>query len=266
MIKKYILLFGVLMTLGLSSTNASTLSGTELLDCEDECEKLFSQLKKYASHGSPQAQTLLALAYKSGEGVEINNDSAWRWIRRAYRQSFPPASHIVSKWYRQGFNTDIDVETADRHLRDAAERDYGPAILDLGILNYQRNNEVLAAELIDKAAKMGSSKAKSIIEEINPKEIHQFDKVNLKESLPSPIRNAGNYDGDENTLTIIGQKDEPIVILTKLLLDVKAYGFYDQRGTTGSRLSDRKCTGGAQGAAFCSVIMGRDLSRQFILF
>ena len=260
MIKKYVITVGTLVILGISSMNAFAISNSDLLDCEEQCDNLFSKLKKYASHGSPHAQTLLALAFKTGEGVEVDNDSAWRWIRRAHRQAFPPALHTASKWFRQGFATEVDIEEADALLQRAADQNFGPAILDLGILHYHRNNEVLALELINKAAKMGSEKAKLFL---NQKKVSDMKKNQRPNEAITQVEQVDSenmdrdIENDGEILTIVGNRQDPITLLNNVLAGISDSGYYDTKGTTGSRLTDRKCTGDAKGFMDCKVVYSR---------
>jgi hypothetical protein len=273
---KNILLRSVLLLFLISGSFSVLANVNEFGECETECKKTFSQLKKYASHGSPKAQTLLALAYKSGEGVEVNNEYAWRWIRRAHRQAYPPALHIASKWFRTGYYTAINIKKADSFLERAIKQDYGPAILDYGILNYQRENDKLAIELITKASDMGSLHAKKILQKIQAgkkdivtenrvSKIDNPNKSGIKTEQPSTLKDDETEDeyydyGDVDkgeVMTVIGNQMEPILLLANIVTDIKESKNYDFKGSPGSRVSDRKCGKEAQDANIkCEVIDG----------
>lgn len=265
MIRKNIMTLGMLIVLCISNVNASSSDESELLDCDVGCDKTFSQLKKYASHGSPDAQTLLALTYKNGDGIIADETQAWRWIRRAHRQDFPPALHIVSKWYRQGYATEIDISQANEFLERSAEKSFGPAILDLGVLSYQQNDDQKAKELIMKAAQMGSLKAKELL--------NVFDQIGNTRTKETGISNSENREEsdeklleDENkgeVMTIFANKEEPIVLLNNMIFSIKESGLYDNVGTTGSRASDRKC---GDSNSLCKMISGEEARRALMMF
>ena len=98
MMNKQTLFVGVLMFFVSASVSAFKLSNAELLDCETQCDNLFSKLKKYASHGSPHAQTLLALAFKTGEGVSWgdHNNCLFCGTEKFFSPSYE--GNLISSW------------------------------------------------------------------------------------------------------------------------------------------------------------------------
>jgi len=42
-------------------------------------------------------------------------------------------------------------------------------------------------------------------------------------------------------ITIVASQEDPVVLLGDLLVDIRKTNMYDHRGTTGTRVGDRKC-------------------------
>lgn len=117
----------ILISLMTFAPNSDVIAA-DRLDCFEDCEKQYKQLKKYARNGSPQAQVLLGLAYKTGEiGNLIEPDQAWRWMKRAARQRYAPAQFYLSEWYRVGYEREMNLEKAADLLERAAAQNYPPA-------------------------------------------------------------------------------------------------------------------------------------------
>ncbi|MFT5521479.1 MAG: hypothetical protein ACI9IA_002080 [Enterobacterales bacterium] len=233
----------ILLSCSISSyLSAGEISGTQRLECYENCEDRVAQLKKYSRNGSPQAQTILALSYKSGELLEtIDDDLAWKWMRRARNQTYPPALYYISQWHRQGYHTDIDVPRADKYLERSANKNYPPALLDLGILFIKKNDIEEGLRLIEQAAKAGNPKAKQLLKSITPKTKDVAEVTQPIANQPIPINTKQIAHPDDQVLTVIGEQTEPFYIFENIMDEIKELEIYSRRGSTGSRVGDKKC-------------------------
>lgn len=230
------------------ATNST--EGEDSLGCDGSCDTLFKKLKKYARNGSPLAQTMLAVSYRTGES-EVPKDSlkAWKWIRRAARQRHAPALHIKSMWHREGFAEAADIERADHYLERAADKDYAPAILDLAILNFQRHQDSEGLRLLTKVADMGYPKATKLMSQLKQPApaIPENDSSqgNGKLSAKMQGQNGQQKPSGDNTegevITIVADEVDPVELFAEMIDVIRQMKIYNHRGTTGTRVGDRKC-------------------------
>ena len=93
--------------------------------CEnDNCQKLFRKLKKYANWGNPEAQVLVGTAYLTGNGLEKNDKLAVRNLRKAILSGSNRARWMMSYLYKQGIGIEKDLEKSERLLNQAAKYKY----------------------------------------------------------------------------------------------------------------------------------------------
>ena len=220
------------------------------LGCDGGCETLFKKLKKYARNGSPHAQTMLAVSHRTGES-EIPKDAsqAWRWIKRAARQRHAPAMHIRSMWHREGYAESVNIERADWYLQRAADTNYAPAILDLAILNFQRHQDKEGLRLLTKVADMGYPRATKLMSKIK-KPAPMESKNGLSQNMGKPSREklrqneqqqADSPNPEGEVITIVADEVDPVELFAEMIDMIRNMKIYNHRGTTGSRISDRKC-------------------------
>ncbi len=233
-----------LSLLHLSGVYASTdnTSTNKRLECDYNCKSQIKKLKQYARNGSPHAQTLLGLSYKSGELMDIiDPDSAWKWMKRAKNQKYPPALYYISQWYRNGYHTEVDAVRANKYLEQSVAKKFSPALFDRGILYIQQNNHDEGMDLIKQAASEGHQKAKQLLMSI---------KNQTRTTIATKVQDTGNNAAtdserkihpDDEVLTIIGDKDSPIQLFTNTLEDIKQQKLFNSRGRTGTRLGYSKC-------------------------
>ena len=222
-----------------------------LLECNEECMGKVKRLKKYARNGSPEAQTLLAISYRTGEMTEVDPKLAWKWIRPAVSSRYPPALHIISQWYREGYAKEIDIEKADKYLERSAKLKFSPAIFDLAIFNHDQKNFQKSIELFRTAAKLGHPEAKKIVLRLDADHNSSGNQRNAQTSTTQPEEGHGD---EENVLTIVSVEEESNVLLENFLNNLKDLGVYNKRGYTGSRVGYRKC---GQAGTGCRVIYDR---------
>lgn len=214
------------------------------LGCDETCEDLFKKLKRFARNGSPHAQTLLAVSYKNGEnGLPADSKLAWKWIKRAATQRHLPALHMKSQWHRTGYASEPDIERADEYLERAAKYNYPAAIFDLAVLNLQRKNDELAFQYLNRVANMGYPKAKKLLAALEseiPQETKNLLAVQTAKQKARQLDLAKAKQEGE-VITIIASQEDPVVLLGDLLVDIRKTNMYDRKGTTGTRLGDKKC-------------------------
>ncbi|PCJ49167.1 MAG: hypothetical protein COA74_06275 [Gammaproteobacteria bacterium] len=234
------------------------ISENQLLECYEQCEPIIKNLKKYAKNGSLDAQVLLGLSYKTGElmGV-IDPDKAWKWMKRARNRQFSPAYYILSLWLRRGYNTEIDIALADEYLQLAAAKEYGPALVDLGIQYYKNKDNEKGYQLLEQAAGKGSLKAKRLLKLLSPKvnTVAQISKARVeKNTLEKSLKEKKpkNDNVDKEVITSYANKLEPIQLFEFILEKIDEQKVYTTRGTTGSRIGGRKCGESGTGCASIS--------------
>ncbi|WP_196139212.1 tetratricopeptide repeat protein [Aliikangiella sp. G2MR2-5] len=252
--KQVYLLGCILFSLALSASGKEVKGKIDNLafqNCDSTCESLFVRLKKFARNGSPQAQTLLALAFKNGEGVSVDDDKAWLWIQRAARQRFAPAMHILGRWHYDGYKTSANKELAEKYFKRSVDKNYGPAMFDLGILYLASSRDSLAIEQFSKAANRGSQQAIEILRTVAPDKMSEFDNV-LQNSSDMPPKGEQELQG-ENIVTIYSDKQSHFDMLFNIVEEIDSLGVYDSKGTTGSRTGYRKCGMAGSGCKLLNV-------------
>lgn len=224
------------------------------LGCDESCEQLFKKLKRFARNGSPDAQLLLAMSYRSGESsIPVNPEQAWRWIKRATAQRHTQAMYVRSQWHREGFGGDQDIPKANEFLEKAADNNLPSAIFDLAVLNFRNHQDQIGLDLLERAASMGYPRAVSLSEMLEKANQSSSSEPSLKttkrkNSQTLDLKKA-NQEGE--VITIVANQEDPIVLLTDIINEIRKTSLYNQKGTTGSRIGDRKC--GQMGSG-CEVI------------
>lgn len=95
----------------------------------------FRAFEVLAQRGDARAQTITALMYKFGEGVNQDLELAYQWYRRAAIQGYPPAQFHVGSMLAEGSGTEADPEQAIKWLNIALENGYDRAQEKLNELN-----------------------------------------------------------------------------------------------------------------------------------
>tara|TARA_R110002073_G_scaffold5617_9_gene34459 strand:+ start:15414 stop:16202 length:789 start_codon:yes stop_codon:yes gene_type:complete len=95
----------------------------------------FAAFKALAEQGDPRAQTVTALMYKFGEGVEQNYPASFLWYRKAAEQGYPPAQFHTGVMLADGLGTEADRDAAIVWLTRATENGFERAIDKLATLN-----------------------------------------------------------------------------------------------------------------------------------
>ena len=243
MLRMLLLNLSLALVLASTATNAMSESDTDIserLDCFEDCEKQYKQLKRYARNGSPQAQTLLGLSYKTGEiHGEINSGQAWRWMKRAAKQRFAPAQYYISHWYREGYDKAIDLKRADEYLQYAAEKNYPPALYELGVRKLTNEDNESGMELLEKSAKKGDVEAKQLVAQIKGQPLPE-DATTIKMVGPGMVTSTIEQTADD-VITVVGSVEDPMFLFDTMLDQIKDLKKYDRPGTTGTRVGDIKC-------------------------
>ena len=126
-----------------------------------------SNYRDAAARGNRVAQFDLALSYRFGLGVDIDNERAVYWLRQSAERGFAAAKYFLAFSYARGLGVDVDFEQSDYWLRQSAEQGYVSAQLTLGSMywvvesNYER-----AVYWLRKAIAQGSEGAKELLDEL----------------------------------------------------------------------------------------------------
>ncbi|WP_448547570.1 tetratricopeptide repeat protein [Thalassotalea fusca] len=109
---------------------------TKQLCVSDECKKNYQKLKKFAKHGSMEAQMVVATAYLTGNGLEKNPKRAAMNLKKAKSSGSARAAWTLSYLYTHGIGVDKDLEEAEELFQYALDKNFGPAL-------YQKATEML---------------------------------------------------------------------------------------------------------------------------
>jgi hypothetical protein len=146
-------------------------------------------------------------------------------------------------WHREGFAQEADVERADYYLKQAADKNYAPAILDLAILNFQRHQDKEGLRLLTKVVDMGFPKATQLMAMLQPKQ--QAIEVKQEQHASTEGNNIVQVDQDlaleGEVITIIADEQDPVEQFAEMIDMIRKMKIYNHRGTTGTRVGDRKC-------------------------
>ncbi|MCH8536417.1 MAG: sel1 repeat family protein [Alkalimonas sp.] len=117
--------------------------------CEQgECTNDLRKLRRLSRYGSGDASAVIALAYASGEGYELNPEEAVRFLQQGVRQNSAMAMFLQSDWYRRGFLLPQDEAKAMELLDKAVAAHYAPAIHQKASLLIQTHQEEDIAEAV----------------------------------------------------------------------------------------------------------------------
>jgi cell division septation protein DedD len=94
----------------------------------------FDNFSTLAAAGDPQAQTILALMYRFGEGVAQDSSQAFYWYREAAMAGYGPAQFQLGDLYARGEGTQADPALAIEWLRKAEAADFSRATARLAEL------------------------------------------------------------------------------------------------------------------------------------
>ncbi|MFT7245048.1 MAG: TPR repeat protein [Candidatus Azotimanducaceae bacterium] len=95
----------------------------------------FEAFKALAEQGDPKAQTVTALMYKFGEGVEQDFEAAFHWYHKAAEQDYAAAQFHTGSMLADGLGTAPDREAAIDWLNRATRNGFERAIDKLAELN-----------------------------------------------------------------------------------------------------------------------------------
>lgn len=90
--------------------------------------------RRAAAAGHPGAMNDLAYMYEIGLTGEIDEKAATFWYKKAADHGIPAAEHSLSSMLRSGRGADVDVNAANTWLRRAAEHGHPSAAGELAML------------------------------------------------------------------------------------------------------------------------------------
>ncbi|MFK7940746.1 MAG: tetratricopeptide repeat protein [Roseovarius sp.] len=108
---------------------------------ERDPAKAADLLTRAAALGHAEAQYHLSLLYATGDGVNLDDTTAFTWMLAAARQEYFDAQYELSRFYARGTGTDTNAETALEWLERAASNNHVKAQYYLA-LNYEAGNGV----------------------------------------------------------------------------------------------------------------------------
>ena len=102
-------------------------------------EKAFYWIKKSAAQEHVNAMYNLGYMYWSGEGTSENYEEAFYWLSKAAEERFAPAQNYLGMMYRDGDGVDEDFEEAFIWFSIAAEQGEPEAQCNLGLMYIDGN-------------------------------------------------------------------------------------------------------------------------------
>ncbi|WP_110955851.1 tetratricopeptide repeat protein [Anaerosinus massiliensis] len=137
---------------------------------EEAAEESFAQVAAMAETGDVQAQYILGIAYYTGMQVQMDEQAAITWWRRASLGGHPDAGAYIGLAYAEGFgNMTKSQEGADWNYLQAEQKDSALARVLLGIADYKTNDltqKDKAVKRFQAAAQQGNPQAKTFLEVI----------------------------------------------------------------------------------------------------
>jgi len=110
------------------------LSELKVEKTEGNDELAAAWISKAAEAGLADAQRLLGILYRRGEGVPKDAKTSFAWTRRAAEQGFAEAQYALGWRYIQGDGVDKDYQAAVKWQLAAAKQGYASAQCVLGAL------------------------------------------------------------------------------------------------------------------------------------
>ena len=95
-----------------------------------------AELRRAAEEGDPEAQVQLGQAYRSGNGVAMDDDMATAWYLRAAEQGYADAQFHLGFAYSGGSGVPLDYNESHDWFERAAEQGHDAAQWMLGSLFY----------------------------------------------------------------------------------------------------------------------------------
>lgn len=133
-------------------------------EIEQDDLKAFEHFKIAAEGEMQEAQIMLYLFYYwGGDGISIDKEKAFKWIKKAADQGDSKAQYYLGRMYLDGQGTEQDLKKAFDLFVLSAENGNAMAAYDLGVM-YQNGEYVepdyeKGIEWIEKSAKMGMPEA-----------------------------------------------------------------------------------------------------------
>jgi hypothetical protein len=118
---------GLVLALGAMGHTYAASESKEKVCVDDSCLAEMRNLVQLARNGSGRAAGIVAMAYASGDGLELNLDRAERFIKMGARSRDPVATYLYADWLRTGFVVEQDLEESAKWLERSVEADYAPA-------------------------------------------------------------------------------------------------------------------------------------------
>jgi len=131
---KILYIFPFLLAVIITGLFRTSQTDKVVLDFLDFRNASFEETLPLAKSGSYIAQFNLGLMYKTGEGINKNNQKAAKWFQRAADQGYDRAQYYLAKVYLIGSPTLQEDQHACRWLTRAAKQGERRAQANLGVM------------------------------------------------------------------------------------------------------------------------------------
>ena len=112
----------VILALSSHGLHAESLDAGIAAYQEKQFSKALEVFQQYAKKGDPTAQFYLSVLYRSGMGVERDDDEAFRWCKQAAEESLLDAQFQLGIMYLHGEGVEEDDALALEWLWQASDR------------------------------------------------------------------------------------------------------------------------------------------------
>ena len=143
---------------------------------EQNKEESFYWTQQAADQKHPQAQVVLAMMYRNGEGVEQDVKKSFYWTQQAADQGDATAQFNLSAMYRNGEGVERDMKKSFYWTQQAADQGYLTAQLMLAGMYY--NGEGVEENIrkviywVQEAAHQGHHSAQLVLEKLDSPSNH----------------------------------------------------------------------------------------------
>ncbi|MGQ8364471.1 tetratricopeptide repeat protein [Glaciecola sp. 1036] len=262
---------GVALALSSVSFSHASQVNEEKYCSDQDCQIQLRNLSKLAKNGSGRAAAIVAMAYASGDGLELDHEKAKHFITLGVRYKDPVATHLMSDWLRTGFVVEQDVEKADQMLERAVKYEYGPAMYQKALALLQTDepeNATEAVELLELASEKKLMSAMFLLARLKQTGIatekdlegagqlykaltrakHPKAHTHMQEVIEEMSGNAQNPElvaelrnvKDVEVIKVSGERFQVNLMLDSLVDSLRASGKFDSR-SIGSRIRGVSC-------------------------
>ncbi|MCC5878715.1 MAG: sel1 repeat family protein [Idiomarina sp.] len=117
------------------------LEESDLICADQSCRNDLRLLHRLARFGSLDANTVVGVAYVTGDGLEQNVKHGIGRLKISVRYGHAPAMLVLSDWYANGYYVEQNTELAAEYLDQAVEAGYPIALYRRALVKLQQDDQ-----------------------------------------------------------------------------------------------------------------------------